>query len=118
MSDAKNADAANTVLDAELAGLFATLTDVSSAQTVIEIQGANAVDALAKGTPFDLHPWEFPLGACAQTILAKAAVVIQRVSNDTFHVIVRRSFADYLWRWLEDAASEYGFRIEGADARG
>ena len=112
MSDAENADAANSALDTALAGLFATLTDVSSAQTIIEVRGAHARDVLAKGTPFDLHPREFPLGACAQTILAKAAVVIQRVGDDTFHVIVRRSFADYLWRWLEDAALEYGCRIE------
>jgi sarcosine oxidase gamma subunit len=24
-------------------------------------------------------------------------------------LIVRRSFADYLWTWLESAATEYGF---------
>ena len=111
MSGAENADAAVTVLDAELAGLFATLPDLSSAQTVLEVQGTNAADVLAKGTPFDLHPREFPPGTCTQTVLAKAVVVIQRISNDTFRVIVRRSFADYLWRWLEDAALEYGFRI-------
>ena len=116
ISCAENPGTAIAALDTALAKSFATLTDVSSAQTVIEVRGTKAVDVLAKGTPFDLHPREFPPGACAQTMLAKSAVLIRRVADDAFHVIVRRSFADYLWRWLEDAASEYGFRIEIADA--
>jgi hypothetical protein len=26
----------------------------------------------------------------------------------SFHLYTRRSFSDYLWHWLEDAAREYG----------
>ena len=117
MTSAENADAAVAALDAALVKTFATLTDLSSAQTVIEVQGPHAGDVLAKGTPFDLHAREFPPGTCTQSVLAKAAVVIQRIDAAAFHVIVRRSFADYLWRWLEDAASEYGCRIEAAERR-
>ncbi|NIO38860.1 MAG: hypothetical protein GTO41_00860, partial [Burkholderiales bacterium] len=29
----------------------------------------------------------------------------------SYDIYVHRSFADYLWRWLEDAAQEYGVAI-------
>jgi sarcosine oxidase subunit gamma len=31
-----------------------------------------------------------------------------------YDLYVHRSFADYLWRWLEDAAKEYGVAIDSA----
>jgi sarcosine oxidase subunit gamma len=88
------------------------VTDVSSGQTVIAIDGEYARDLLAKGCTLDLHPRVFGPGACAQTLLAKAPVLIcQRRDATRFELIVRRSFADYLWRWLEEAAKEFGMAI-------
>ena len=52
------------------------------------------------------------MGACAQTRLAKAPVLVRRLDDGgAYEIVVRRSFADYLWLWLEDAAAEYGLRI-------
>jgi sarcosine oxidase subunit gamma len=72
---------------------------------------------LAKGCPLDLHPRAFPPGACAQSLLAKVAVLIHLQDDDrargpSFDVYVARSFAHYLWMWLEDAGREYGVQIE------
>jgi len=88
------------------------VNDLSGGQTVIHIAGRHALDVLAKGTPLDVE--RLAAGACAQTHLAKANVCMRpRVDADSaltaYELIVRRSFADYLWRWLEDAASEYGY---------
>ena len=42
---------------------------------------------------------------CAQTRLAKAGMTIAPLRNgDGFEVIMRRSFADYLLLWMQDAA--------------
>ena len=53
-------------------------------------------------------------GAVAQSLLAKADVILHRIEplegegGPVFDVYVARSFADYLWGWLEDAVQEYG----------
>lgn len=87
---------------------FAAVTDVSGGQTVITLSGKHARDVLAKGCTLDLHPRAFGPGRCAQTHIEKSAALIRQTDEaPTFEIIVRRSFADYLWRWLQDAAREY-----------
>ncbi len=83
---------------------FATVVELGSGQTVIEIGGARAREVIAKGCPLDLHPSAFGPGRCAQSRLARTLVTLAQVDDaPTFHLIVRRSFADYLWQWLVDA---------------
>lgn len=91
-----------------LGTLFAAVTDVSSGQTIIRIGGQNALDVLAKGCTLDLHPRVFGSGRCAQSSIAKSGALIRHVDETpTLDIVVRRSFADYLWQWLTDAAAEY-----------
>ncbi len=99
-----------TRLGDALEGTFSALNDIGGGQTIICVSGAKASEALAKGCTLDLHPRAFGPGQCAQTHLAKAIVVIRPLASNllAYDVVVRRSFADYLWRWLEDAAAEYG----------
>ena len=79
---------------------------------MIRVTGPRARDLLAKGCPLDLHPSLFAKGACAQTVMAKAGVLIHAVDDGpTYDLYVLRSFAEYLWRWLEDAAQEYGVAV-------
>jgi len=95
-----------------LSGCMAAVTEVSGGQTVIALGGRSVRDLLAKGCPLDLHPRAFGVGRCAQSHLAKAPMLIRQVDAiPSFEIIVRRSFADYLWLWLIDAAEEYGHRI-------
>lgn len=98
--------AINDNLGGPSADVFAGVTDVSSYYTTIEVAGHDAAVLLARGTPIDLHPREFGPGCCAQTLLAKTTVTIVQVDDTpVFEVIVRSSFADYLWCWLKDAAA-------------
>ncbi len=95
-----------------LAGLRVAVTDVSGGQTVLQLHGAHVRDVLAKGCPIDLHPRAFSIGQCAQSHLAKAPILIGQIENQPyFELIFRRSFADYLWTWLEGAAAEYGLEV-------
>ena len=86
-----------------------SVTDVSAQRTILLVSGARARDLLAHGCPLDLHPRAFGPGRCAQTMLARAQVVV--VARDEpgagFWVLVRSSFAGYLTDWLLDAAAEY-----------
>ena len=89
---------------------FGAVTDVSAQRTIVEISGPRACDVLAKGCALDLHPRSFGPGQCAQTLLARAQVVLvcRDVSAPRYWLMVRSSFAGYLADWLADAAAEYG----------
>jgi sarcosine oxidase subunit gamma len=100
-------DAIARGLRAALDGIFAAVTEVSGGQTVLALRGDAVRDLVAKGCPLDLHPRSFGVDRCAQSHLAKAPILIRQVDEvPSFEIVVRRSFADYLWVWLEDAASE------------
>jgi sarcosine oxidase subunit gamma len=99
-------------LRASLGERHAAVVDLTESRTVIAVSGAHARDLLAKGCTLDLHPRAFPVGACAQTGLARAGVVLHLVDETpTFEITILRSFADYMWVWLADAAQEYGVAL-------
>ncbi|MCW5698485.1 MAG: hypothetical protein KIT00_01450 [Rhodospirillales bacterium] len=98
-----------------LSDRHAAVVDVSDGRAVIALSGPNARDVLAKGCPLDLHPRAFGPGRCAQTVLAKAHVILHQIdASPSYEIYVHRSFADYLWSWLEDAAGEFGVRISNS----
>ena len=92
-----------------LTGLDAAVTDVSDARAVIRLSGAGARDVLAKGCTLDLHRRVFGPGQVAQSTLAKADVILHQVAGDdlAFDIHVGRSFAEYLWLWIEDARRNF-----------
>ena len=92
-----------------LATIRQSVTDVSGGQTVVVLRGAPVRELLAKGCPLDLHPRAFAIGQCAQSHLAKAPILLRPIlDGSAFELVFRRSFADYIWTWLEDAAAEWG----------
>ena len=66
-----------------------------------------------KGCGLDVHPRAFPAGTCAQTLLGQVGVLLHCLDADESHfeITVLRSFAEYLWAWLEDGAEEYGLAV-------
>ena len=93
---------------AALAGIFSSVVDNSSGLTLIHITGENSANLIARDCPLDLHSSVFKPGQCAQTRLAKAGMTISPLSDETgFELIIRRSFADYLLLWMQDAAVEF-----------
>jgi len=90
---------------------FASVTDVSDAWCVTRLAGPDARDMLAKGCGLDLHPRAFRPGHATRTLLAQATVVLHQTGDDAYDIFVRRSYADYLWQWLEDAGKEFGLAV-------
>jgi len=88
-----------------LAEALGSVVDVSANRTVLEIRGPRARDLLAHGVPIDLDRRSFGANCCAQTLLAKAQVIIERRDDQAaFYLYVRSSFAGYVAEWLLDAA--------------
>jgi sarcosine oxidase subunit gamma len=99
-------DDIKTRLHKALSGVFSAVVDNTSGLTTLHITGDNAAALLATDCPLDLHPREFKAGQCAQTRLAKAGMTLSPLTDEAgFEVIIRRSFADYLLLWLQDAAT-------------
>lgn len=95
-------------LQAALDGVFSSVVDNSSGLTLVKITGDNAAKLLARDCPLDLHPREFKPGQCAQTRLAKAGMTIAPLRDGSgFEIIIRRSFADYIGLWVQDALVEF-----------
>lgn len=91
-------------LQQALSGVHSAVVDVGHGNTTLLLQGPGSIDLLARGCPLDLHPRAFPTGALAQSHIAKAsATVLCLYAGIQYEVTVRRSFADYLVRWLCEA---------------
>ena len=101
----------------ELAGQVCAITDVSESRSCIRVSGPAARTVLQKACPLDLHPRAFAAGHCAQSRLAKASGVIHLAADESapdgpvFDLYVVRSFAEYVWHWLEDAGREFGVAV-------
>jgi sarcosine oxidase subunit gamma len=95
-------------LERALMGLPHALVDVSHRQVDLEMQGPGAPWCLNVGCPLDLDLEAFPVGMCSRTVLAKAQILLWRPTAGTFRVVVARSYADYVTRFLAEAARELG----------
>ena len=85
---------------------FGSIVDVSANRTVIEIRGGKARDLLAHCVPIDLDARVFSAGRCAQTLLAKAQVILECRDESGLILYVRASLATYAADWLLDALAE------------
>jgi sarcosine oxidase subunit gamma len=101
-----------------LQGVRSSVVDVSEAHATIEIAGPRSRDVLMKGCPLDLHSRLFGPGQCTRSLIAKAECTLLQLADEqsaegepAYQLIVRRSFAEYVWCWLEDAAREYGVTV-------
>ncbi len=84
-----------------LAGQHFSVVNVGHGNTVLRVQGPGAADLLARGCPLDFHASAFAAGQVAQSHVSRAnATILCKQAGSHYEVTVRRSFADYLFRWL------------------
>lgn len=95
-------------LEGALDAAHCQVADNSGGFTQIALQGRNAADVLSHASVYDIA--SLTAGRVVGTTFGKSSVYLYRAS-DGFRLILRRSFADYIWRYLERAASPYGFAV-------
>jgi sarcosine oxidase, subunit gamma len=81
--------------------------DASGNRTTLELRGPKARAVLEKGCPVDLHPRSFGPGHAVSTTLARVPVLLWQRADDSYWLLPRSSFADYVARWLLDAMEEF-----------
>lgn len=93
-------------------GGLASVSDQSHGRVVIRIAGPKVRAVLAKGTPVDLHPQEFPVGKSALTQMAHVSVHLTRTGTDEFTLSLFRGFSESFWEWLTSQAAEFGYQVK------
>lgn len=96
------------LLETALAGIHSQVLDNSGGFTSVILQGKNASDVLHHCTVYDLSALE--AGKVVGTTFGKVSLFLH-LENNGYKLIFRRSFADYIWRYLERSALPYGFGI-------
>jgi len=81
------------------------ITDVSDQFVMINIKGSKVFDLLATGSPFNFNEFKNKKGSVVQTILSHIDVVIHLTEINNVNLLVRRSFSEHLYSWLNDSAS-------------
>ena len=81
------------------------VTDVSDQFVMINIKGSKVFDLLTTGSPFNFNEFKNKKGSVVQTILSHIDVIIHLTEISNVNLLVRRSFSEHLYSWLNDSAS-------------
>ncbi|RWL13893.1 MULTISPECIES: sarcosine oxidase subunit gamma [Mesorhizobium] len=79
---------------------------ISHRNVAISVTGPAAAATINSGCPQDLSLDAFPVGAASRTILGKVEIVLLRTASDAFRVECWRSFSDYVFTFLSEAARD------------
>ncbi len=101
-------------IEAAAAGGHLAVVDLSHRFAEILVSGPAAREVLAAGCPLDLDASVLPEHFTSRSLLGKSEIVLQWLGGEGFRLLVNRSFAEYCWRFLENAATEQGEALETA----
>ena len=98
-----------------LSDIRSQVVDNSGGYTQVILLGRNALDVLQHASVYD-----FPalgVGRVVGTTFGRSSVYAHR-QGDGYCLLLRRSFADYIWRYLVRASVPYGLGIVDFDSSG
>lgn len=101
-----------SALGEDLTGLRSQVADNSGGYTQVLLQGRNATDVLTHTSVYAVGSLE--PGRVVGTTFGKSSLYLHR-QGDGYCLLLRRSFADYIWRYLVRAAGPYGFGVARLD---
>ena len=81
---------------------FGAVTNITDQFTIFSLTGSNTSEILSKSSPFDFD--KLPNNHSAQTLLNNVDITIIKKDIDSIDLLVRRSFSEHLWAWLNDSA--------------
>ena len=81
---------------------FGAVTNITDQFTIFSLKGSNISEILSKSSPFDFD--KLSNNHSAQTLFNNVDITIIKKDNVNIDLLVRRSFSEYLWDWLNDSA--------------
>jgi sarcosine oxidase subunit gamma len=97
---------ADPLADLTQADILHSAVDISHRNTAILVAGLGARATLQSGCPQNLGDTVFPVGSATRTVMGKIEVVILRTGENEFRVECWRSFSDYAFSFLNEAAKD------------
>ncbi|WP_254601796.1 sarcosine oxidase subunit gamma [Sphingomonas bacterium] len=83
-------------------GALASVSDQSSAYSVLRLAGHDARRLLQRGVAIDLHPSQFGPGQVATSMIAHIGVILWQVDDlPTYEIATFRSFAESFRHWVD-----------------
>jgi sarcosine oxidase, subunit gamma len=92
--------------DLAKAKVLYSAADISHRNTAILVTGKGARATVQSGCPQNLSDKVFPVGSATRTVMGKIEVVIIRTGESDFRVECWRSFSDYAFGMLSEAAKD------------
>ncbi len=89
-----------------------TVTLLSAGRVRVRVTGPAARELLAKGIALDLHPSAFQVGCSALTGLHHTGIFLERLGEDCYEIFLLRTYAEWIWDWLIDAALPFGYDLD------
>ena len=84
--------------------------DTTGNYSVFSMTGPSVSQLLQKSCSYDFYESAFASNGCVLTTFAKTQALVVASESDGVELIVRRSYSDYVYRWIVDASQEFGFR--------
>ena len=81
------------------------IIDVTDQFVMISLKGNKVYELLQTGSPFNFNDFKNKKGAVTQTILTKIDIIVLNREKNAINLLVRRSFSQHLFSWMNDAAS-------------
>lgn len=92
-------------LAAALTGRIHSMVDIGHRNAAFAVSGRRAPETINSGCALDLAADAFPTGMATRTLLGRAEVILMRLDDaPTYRIECWRSFAEYVGRWLTEAA--------------
>ncbi len=88
-----------------LADTDATVTDLSSARTIVQVSGASSRALLKKGCPIDIDSLQ--ADDVISSIVGHLGVTIHCRGDDEFVLYALQSFGTDFWEWCRHSAMEF-----------
>ena len=84
-----------------------SVVDVTDQFTMLELEGSKVYELFSSGSPFNFNEFKKKKGSTAQTLLNKIDVIIHNKDMIKVNLFVRRSFAQHLFSWINDACKNF-----------
>lgn len=99
-------ETADPLVDLAKVSALHSAVDISHRNTAILVSGKGARATVQSGCPQNLSDKAFPVSAASRTVMGKIEVVILRTGENEFRVECWRSFSDYAFGMLSEAARD------------
>ena len=83
------------------------VVDVTDQFVMLELEGPKVYELFSSGSPFNFNEFKKKKGSTTQTLLNNIDVIIQNKDKDLVNIFVRRSFAQHLFSWINDACKNF-----------